>query len=184
MTAARYTGVRLCVPQARCWAARRSSSRSWTCTWARSCCWGRPWTPRSPRSSACACRTWVCAWLSTRAARSRSPSACSWCGRAPAAFLLCVSGPRLHASCISTLAGAVQAGGAVSYPGLPSHPQHALLQRLANPGYGHGGLLTLVRPPCAPPFSARGKVLPRSARHARPLLDCAPLDAYRRRGAA
>ncbi|KAK9821713.1 hypothetical protein WJX81_001329 [Elliptochloris bilobata] len=35
------------------------------------------------------------------------------------------------------------AGGEVSYPGLPSHPQHALLQRLANPGYGLGGLLTL-----------------------------------------
>jgi methionine-gamma-lyase len=29
----------------------------------------------------------------------------------------------------------------VTYPGLPSHPQHALLKRLANPGYGAGGLL-------------------------------------------
>ncbi len=38
-----------------------------------------------------------------------------------------------------------QAGAAVSYPGLPSHPQHTLLQRLANPGYGFGGLLTLAR---------------------------------------
>ncbi len=42
---------------------------------------------------------------------------------------------------------AAQAGGAVAYPGLPSHPQHALLQRLANPEYGFGGLLTLARPP-------------------------------------
>lgn len=31
----------------------------------------------------------------------------------------------------------------VHYPGLPSHPQYALLQRLANPGYGCGGVLTL-----------------------------------------
>ena len=29
------------------------------------------------------------------------------------------------------------------YPGLPSHPQHRLLKRMANPGYGAGGLLTL-----------------------------------------
>lgn len=34
-------------------------------------------------------------------------------------------------------------GARVCYPGLPSHPQHALLQRLANPGYGHGGMLTV-----------------------------------------
>ncbi len=31
----------------------------------------------------------------------------------------------------------------VTYPGLPSHPQHELLCRLANPGYGHGGILGL-----------------------------------------
>ena len=35
------------------------------------------------------------------------------------------------------------AGAAVVYPGLPSHPQHELFKRLANPGYGCGGLLTL-----------------------------------------
>lgn len=35
------------------------------------------------------------------------------------------------------------AGGAVVYPGLPSHPQHALFAKLANPGYGCGGLITL-----------------------------------------
>lgn len=31
----------------------------------------------------------------------------------------------------------------VLYPGLESHPQHLLLRRLANPGYGFGGILTL-----------------------------------------
>ena len=34
-------------------------------------------------------------------------------------------------------------GVAVRYPGLRAHPQHELLQRLANPGYGFGGLLTI-----------------------------------------
>ncbi|PSC70464.1 Methionine gamma-lyase isoform A [Micractinium conductrix] len=34
-------------------------------------------------------------------------------------------------------------GARVCYPGLRSHPQHALLQRLANPGYGAGGMLTV-----------------------------------------
>jgi methionine-gamma-lyase len=31
----------------------------------------------------------------------------------------------------------------VNYPGLPSHPDHALLARIGNPDFGHGGLLTL-----------------------------------------
>jgi methionine-gamma-lyase len=31
----------------------------------------------------------------------------------------------------------------VVYPGLPSHPQHELLARLSNPGFGFGGLFTL-----------------------------------------
>ncbi|MCA9286226.1 MAG: aminotransferase class I/II-fold pyridoxal phosphate-dependent enzyme [Phycisphaerales bacterium] len=31
----------------------------------------------------------------------------------------------------------------VTYPGLEDHPDHALLQRLANPGYGFGGMLTI-----------------------------------------
>ena len=35
------------------------------------------------------------------------------------------------------------AGAAVVYPGLPSHPQHELFEKLANRGYGCGGLLTL-----------------------------------------
>jgi methionine-gamma-lyase len=34
-------------------------------------------------------------------------------------------------------------GNRVHYPGLPQHPQHALLKRLANPGYGAGGMLSL-----------------------------------------
>ncbi len=31
----------------------------------------------------------------------------------------------------------------VNYPGLVSHPDHELLMRIANMGFGHGGLLTL-----------------------------------------
>jgi methionine-gamma-lyase len=31
----------------------------------------------------------------------------------------------------------------VHYPGLPEHPQHALLAHLMNPGYGYGGMLVL-----------------------------------------
>lgn len=34
-------------------------------------------------------------------------------------------------------------GVPVCYPGLPSHPDHALLERLRHPDYGHGGLLTI-----------------------------------------
>ncbi len=34
-------------------------------------------------------------------------------------------------------------GVVVGYPGLPSHPSHALLERLAAPGYGAGGVLTV-----------------------------------------
>jgi methionine-gamma-lyase len=33
-----------------------------------------------------------------------------------------------------------QLGVKVFYPGLPSHPQHALLRELVNPAFGHGGL--------------------------------------------
>lgn len=33
-----------------------------------------------------------------------------------------------------------QRGITTIYPGLPSHPQHALISRLANPGYGFGGI--------------------------------------------
>jgi methionine-gamma-lyase len=34
-------------------------------------------------------------------------------------------------------------GVRVTYPGLPSHPDHELFNRLANPGYGHGGIFTV-----------------------------------------
>lgn len=34
-------------------------------------------------------------------------------------------------------------GARVVYPALPTHPQHGLMKRLANPGYGAGGMLTL-----------------------------------------
>jgi len=36
-----------------------------------------------------------------------------------------------------------QCGLPVTYPGLPTHPDHALLRRLADPDFGFGGLLTL-----------------------------------------
>ena len=34
-------------------------------------------------------------------------------------------------------------GLAVYYPGLESHPQHALLSRIMNPGYGYGGIVAV-----------------------------------------
>lgn len=34
-------------------------------------------------------------------------------------------------------------GAPVSYPGLASHPQHTLMTKLINRGYGYGGMLTL-----------------------------------------
>jgi methionine-gamma-lyase len=34
-------------------------------------------------------------------------------------------------------------GVAVTYPGLPSHPQYELFQSMKNPGYGYGGILTI-----------------------------------------
>jgi methionine-gamma-lyase len=36
-----------------------------------------------------------------------------------------------------------EAGLPVHYPGLPDHPQHSRMTRLMNPGYGHGGMVTL-----------------------------------------
>lgn len=68
-----------------------------------------------------------------------------------------------------------QAGAAVSYPGLPSHPQHMLLQRLANPGYGFGGLLTLAR---SPAFSS---LLPGMCRLACSLAVTADACSYKAR---
>lgn len=34
-------------------------------------------------------------------------------------------------------------GFPVHYPGLATHPQHALLERMWNPGFGHGGILAV-----------------------------------------
>ncbi|MFC1813683.1 aminotransferase class I/II-fold pyridoxal phosphate-dependent enzyme [Thermodesulfobacteriota bacterium] len=34
-------------------------------------------------------------------------------------------------------------GVPVTYPGLPSHPQHELIKSMVNPGYGYGGMLTI-----------------------------------------
>jgi len=36
-----------------------------------------------------------------------------------------------------------KAGLKVNYPGLPDHPQHTLMKKLMNPGYGFGGMLAL-----------------------------------------
>ncbi len=49
-----------------------------------------------------------------------------------------------HARRAAAFAERLQAMGAeVIYPGLPQHPDHALLQRLARPEYGAGGLLAI-----------------------------------------
>jgi methionine-gamma-lyase len=34
-------------------------------------------------------------------------------------------------------------GAAVTYPGLPSHPQHALMNQIMNQGFGYGGMFTI-----------------------------------------
>lgn len=49
-----------------------------------------------------------------------------------------------HAERALAYAQRLEAQGAkVVYPGLASHPDHALFRRLANPGYGSGGLLSV-----------------------------------------
>lgn len=51
---------------------------------------------------------------------------------------------REHSARALTLAERLEARGCrVRYPGLASHPDHALLRALANPGFGAGGMLTL-----------------------------------------
>ncbi len=51
---------------------------------------------------------------------------------------------REHSRRAQAMAERLEALGApVCYPGLPSHPQHELFTRLANPGYGYGGMLTI-----------------------------------------
>jgi methionine-gamma-lyase len=39
--------------------------------------------------------------------------------------------------------GLKELGLKVSYPGLPSHPQHGLFNSMMNPGYGYGGMMIL-----------------------------------------
>lgn len=49
-----------------------------------------------------------------------------------------------HSAAAAKLAsGMAEKGIPVIYPGLRSHPQHALLERLMNPGFGHGGMLVV-----------------------------------------
>jgi methionine-gamma-lyase len=51
---------------------------------------------------------------------------------------------RQHGANALFLAQHLDANGyCVHYPGLPSHPQHARLGQLMNPGYGWGGMMTL-----------------------------------------
>lgn len=51
---------------------------------------------------------------------------------------------RKHGVNALTMARRLSARGLrVHYPGLPSHPQHELMTRLANPGFGYGGMMTL-----------------------------------------
>lgn len=46
-----------------------------------------------------------------------------------------------NADCLAK--GLVARGLIVHYPGLPDHPQHAMLTELSNPGFGYGGMVTL-----------------------------------------
>lgn len=51
---------------------------------------------------------------------------------------------RQHSANARFLAEGLAAQGLkVHYPGLPSHPDHELMTRLMNPGYGYGGMLVL-----------------------------------------
>ena len=53
---------------------------------------------------------------------------------------------RMREHCKRTLVTAerlYKIGAPVSYPGLPSHPQHGLIKSMVNPEYGYGGILTL-----------------------------------------
>jgi methionine-gamma-lyase len=51
---------------------------------------------------------------------------------------------REHSARAMVMAMRLQEMGAkVTYPGLPTHPQYALISRLINEGYGYGGLLTI-----------------------------------------
>jgi len=51
---------------------------------------------------------------------------------------------REHGRRAMAIAGHLQTwGAAVTYPGLPSFPQHARMREIVNPGYGYGGMLTI-----------------------------------------
>lgn len=51
---------------------------------------------------------------------------------------------REHSRRAMVIAGHLQQlGVCVCYPGLPSHPQHALFNQILNQGYGYGGMLTV-----------------------------------------
>ena len=71
--------------------------------------------------------------------RSRSPAPVL--GICPHSY----RGPSLEhsANAARLAAGLVDRGHTVHYPGLPSHPQHALMSHLMNPGFGYGGVMTL-----------------------------------------
>lgn len=59
---------------------------------------------------------------------------------------------------MSTMLLLLLACSQVVYPGLTSHPQHELMARLMNPGYGFGGLmgLDMGNPACGEAVSDRG----------------------------
>jgi methionine-gamma-lyase len=51
---------------------------------------------------------------------------------------------RQHSANAAVLAQGLSTRGlSVHYPGLPDHPQHALMSRLMNHGFGYGGVMTL-----------------------------------------
>lgn len=51
---------------------------------------------------------------------------------------------RQHSSnALAVAAGLNELGLKVIYPGLPSHPQHELMNTMLNSGYGYGGMVTL-----------------------------------------
>jgi methionine-gamma-lyase len=51
---------------------------------------------------------------------------------------------REHSSRAMAIATSLEAMGApVTYPGLPSHPQHALMTSMINASYGYGGIMTI-----------------------------------------
>ena len=67
-------------------------------------------------------------------------------GASEIAMLLPHLGLRISEHCLRAQTFAErhdEIGVSVSYPGLPTHPDHVLLQSMLNPGYGFGGLFTV-----------------------------------------